>query len=393
MASMKLLFISTNSEWGGSENLWSMAARKAFDEGHQIRIIAHPDILSKPIIANLGEAGADLQTWPDHGYSKRSILDKIAYRVGLAKTKKPRPVWDVLLDEDEDTICISQGTWDEALTYPDLCAALLKSDKPITLLARSDSSRGSLSDSQRQLGRELYARSSAYVSACRSTVEVVELGLAFKIKNVHIIHSPIRSTGITTASTQHAPPYVLACVGRLLCSNKGQHLLLKVLAGDHWRDRNWVLFLYGEGPDKNYLNELILYYNLQDRVFLKGYESSLEVIWNKCDILIQPSIIEGVPQSMLEAMSFGKPIVATAISGIPEWIEDGVSGFLAKSATSKDIDQALDCAWSQRHDWLAIGEQARSTFLEKKNANPVASLLDILCSVATPFGQTAFSQQ
>jgi glycosyltransferase involved in cell wall biosynthesis len=174
----------------------------------------------------------------------------------------------------------------------------------------------------------------------------------------------------------------MACVGRLLVSNKGQHLLLAALAEDPWRSRPYRLSFYGEGPDRNYLEELVEFYDLGDKVCFAGHTSNVAGIWQRAHVALQPSFVEGAPQSLLEAMLCRRPCVATAVSGIPEWVEEGKTGFFAEAPTVHHLRLALERAWENRHRWMEMGEAAREACLAKRDPDPAGTLLALLREAA-----------
>lgn len=174
----------------------------------------------------------------------------------------------------------------------------------------------------------------------------------------------------------------MACVGRLRVGDKGQHLLLAALSEEPWRSRSYRLSFYGEGPDRKYLEELVEFYGLGDKVCLAGHTSDIAGIWRRSHLAVQPSFVEGAPQSLLEAMLCRRPCVATAVSGIPEWVEEGRTGFLAEAPTMHHLRLALERAWENRNRWREMGKAAREACFAKRNPNPAGSLLGLLCEAA-----------
>jgi glycosyltransferase involved in cell wall biosynthesis len=170
----------------------------------------------------------------------------------------------------------------------------------------------------------------------------------------------------------------LACVGRLRVSEKGQHLLLASLAQEQWTARPYRLSIYGAGPDHKYLEELVAFYGLSDKVRLAGHTSDILGIWERAHLAIQPSFTEGAPQSLIEAMLCRRACVATGVGGIPDWVEDGRSGFLAPAATLTHLSVALERAWENRHRWKEMGEDARQACLAKRDPDPAGTLLALV---------------
>ena len=92
----------------------------------------------------------------------------------------------------------------------------------------------------------------------------------------------------------------------------------------------------GDGPDRAALERQIAEADLSDRVELLGQRPRDEVIelLGSSDVLVAPSVPtrggkrEGIPVVLMEAMSAGLPVVASALSGIPELVADGVTGLI-----------------------------------------------------------------
>jgi glycosyltransferase involved in cell wall biosynthesis len=77
------------------------------------------------------------------------------------------------------------------------------------------------------------------------------------------------------------------------------------------------------------------------RIFFLGQSSNVEGIYSQCDVFALVSNFEALPLSIIEAMSCGKPIIATAVGGIPELIENGRNGILVRLKCVDDVVAAL----------------------------------------------------
>ena len=83
----------------------------------------------------------------------------------------------------------------------------------------------------------------------------------------------------------------------------------------------------GDGEQRVQLEKLIADLKLQDKVLLLGWQSDIANILYSSDIFVMTSLWEGLPRTILEAMCCGKPVVANAVDGVKEIIQEGITGF------------------------------------------------------------------
>jgi glycosyltransferase involved in cell wall biosynthesis len=86
--------------------------------------------------------------------------------------------------------------------------------------------------------------------------------------------------------------------------------------------------IFGEGPLRQALGQQIAERGLQAHVVLAGFSTEVERYLPWCDLTVLPSYTEGMPTAVLESLAAGVPVVATAVGGTPEVLEDGVHGYL-----------------------------------------------------------------
>ena len=132
---------------------------------------------------------------------------------------------------------------------------------------------------------------------------------------------------------------VIVHVGRF--SNQKNHKrLIDALAIVHNEFCHVKLLLIGGGELECDIHSYVDSRNLGSDVFFLGKKDSVIHILNDADIFVLSSDYEGMPLTIIEAMATGLPIVATKVGGIPDMIEDGVSGTLV-DPTGEDIAKAL----------------------------------------------------
>jgi len=122
-------------------------------------------------------------------------------------------------------------------------------------------------------------------------------------------------------------------------SNKGLGFLIKATA---LIKKNFKLVIVGDGEQRSYLESLIKKHQL-DNVFLVGEIKDAYRYFKAFDIFALPSVKEGLPFVLLEAMAAGLPVVASKVGGVPEVIEDGVNGLLVEPTNVEELADALLC--------------------------------------------------
>ena len=156
----------------------------------------------------------------------------------------------------------------------------------------------------------------------------------------------------------------LVQAGRLI-EKKGLPVTLNAFAVFLDRYPNATLTIAGEGPLLDELQKLTRELNIEERVSFTGFVSQeqLREIYYRSHIFLHPSQIgrdgnqEGVPNSMLEAMASGLPVFATEHGGIPEAIENAVSGVLVREHDHEALSRAL---LSATQDLIFLSRIARS---------------------------------
>lgn len=94
-------------------------------------------------------------------------------------------------------------------------------------------------------------------------------------------------------------------------------------------------FLAGEGPERGNLEARISEYGLEKIFHLRGHIDNMHDFYSTIDCYINTSIHEGIPMSILEAMSHGLPVIAPNVGGLSEIISDGVDGHLVSERTTE----------------------------------------------------------
>ena len=119
-----------------------------------------------------------------------------------------------------------------------------------------------------------------------------------------------------------------------------------LIAAAHWLSFNLQvksskIFIIGDGPERKRLEDLIQKYKLENQVFLLGKIPDAYKYLKAFDVFVLPSLKEGFPWALLEAMTAGVPIVATKVGAVPEIIEDNKSGSLVEPKDSENLAKKI----------------------------------------------------
>jgi glycosyltransferase involved in cell wall biosynthesis len=152
---------------------------------------------------------------------------------------------------------------------------------------------------------------------------------------------------------------VLGIVGRLDLQ-KGFAYLLEAVATLRKSFSGLRLLIVGEGPDRGKIEELISRHGLSDHVTMAGQQTDMPRIYNSIDIFVLPSLNEGLPMTLLEAMATCKPVVATRVGAVPKVVTDGVTGLLVDPGDATGLTHALAQLLSDPDQCRNLGRNARA---------------------------------
>ena len=192
-----------------------------------------------------------------------------------------------------------------------------------------------------------------------------------------------------------APPSAIEAVRARFGIRRGERIVLSVgrfsrekahvdlvAAFGHLRrihpEINARLVIVGDGPERRLIEEAVDAHDIRERVVLTGQLSDVNPFYAMADVLALPSHSEGSPYVLLEGMAANLPIVATAVGGVPEIIEDRESGLLVAPRSPQALAEAIGRVLSDPQ--LARRLTAHASTLVATRYSPeayVASLAEI----------------
>jgi glycosyltransferase involved in cell wall biosynthesis len=277
-----------------------------------------------------------------------------------------------------DLVVISQGDNYDGLHFGYLCRKL---KLPYTLISQKATDHFWPPDVSRKYRRETYERAVRCFFVSEHNLRLTEDQIGERLTNASVVRNPYL---VPADKPLPWPGRVdeclrLACVARLYLLDKGQDILLRVLAREKWKGRRLHVSFFGQGVNRDGLVGLASRLGVTNASF-EGQTSDVAGIWKTHHALILASRSEGLPLSLVEAMMAGRPAIVTNVGGNAEVVEDRVNGFVAAPAEDS-IDAALESVWERRHELRGMGLLAASRIRELVPSNPSEQFADTLCEV------------
>src|SRR5919198_3885114 len=372
----KILLYSTHLEfpfWGGSEQFWyDVLLDRRMLEQFACKVLVGDSPLIREKAGHLKHWGTEVQLYC---VKPASLLARIARRIRrelLARdggyVPYPRLIKEIV-ESRPALVWFNLTTASDALLLGSAAKACQKRGIPYWLLVHHTHENFFLPDSeQTERCSAVFEGARRVICLSRRNRAALERMIGRHLQNVWMTVNGVRAQFLEQASTvarscpvntQDAARFVN--IARFEPSFKGQHILLEIFSDAQWRAREWVLLQQSGGGLSRLLSRLIDYYGLpRGRVLLGDYNPDVLQVLTESDLFLMPSLSEGMPFALLEAMACGRPALGTPVGGVPELVMEGETGWLARSTETADVADALERAWSARTMWPLIGEKAQA---------------------------------
>jgi len=345
---MRIGIISTvgDCSWAGSEEMWKLFAIEALHRGHSVAATLQTPIAQSEELADFRALGGVVFAYnPLNRITSRTVSRGLYSR--FQRLKRWRP----------DIVCISGHP---AISYRDrdIYRLLNAHTGPRVFIIQGNADWFISGQAERDALRALYRSARRIICVSRDNAELLQRQLTSSLP-ITILPNPIRTR------LEHPLPWRadsnqvrFATVGRYETFSKCQDHVLQTLATPGWKERNWRLDLFGSGSDETYLQDVIRYFGLGDRVTLCGFERDFTKIWTNHDLHILISRGEGLALALIESMFCGRPAVVTRTGGNHELVRDNEDGFVSAGEDPEIIGETLERAWINRQRWPEMGEAA-----------------------------------
>ena len=375
----RFTIISSCSDlWGGSEELWSAAACALLEREHSISCFKSAVDETHPRVRRLKSLSGSVRNLRRR--NRAPVLLKYVHVLPLAMhLARRRP----------DLVIISQGDNYDGLYLGYLCRKL---KIPYTLICQKASDYLWPEDKLRRLKAQVFRDAVKCFFVSEHNRRLTEDQYGVTLKNAIVVTNPymVSVTEPLPWPANDDATLRLACVARLYLLDKGQDILLRVLARNKWKERKLHVSFFGEGVNRESLEFLAAKLGTQN-VSFEGHTNDVVGIWRNHHALILPSRAEGMPLALVEAMMCGRPGIVTRVGGNAELVEDRVTGFLA-APVEDSLDAALEDAWARRHELHEMGRLAASKIRELIPPNPAEQFAHMLLNIAEELADAKVSR-
>jgi len=378
---MRILIISTlkNFVWGGSEELWFQTALYALEQGHIVSLLVFKKKASHQKIELLKKNGCAVHYIGERKLVSPSLLKRYFFKfIRRSYTLKFSNRFQEIANISTDLVLLSQAGVLDITYYDDLFTSLQNAEVPYAVINQHHFESGKLDDKRTNSILNLFLGAKEVLFVSNRNREVLERQIMKKLSNFKLVRNPLNLSVTTFVPWPISSIPRFAVVARLDVDFKGQDILLQTLSNAKWRNREFCIEFYGEGPDREYIIQLIDFYGLANKAIVMGHANDVKQVWEQNQVLILASHSEGTPLSLVEAMLCGRPCIVTDVGDCGELINDNVTGWLAYSSSVKSLDEAMERAWGQQHKWEAMGKKASDTILQYIDHHPGKTVLEYL---------------
>ena len=173
---------------------------------------------------------------------------------------------------------------------------------------------------------------------------------AIRDDRIEVLHNPVstdflisRPSSSDTIRAEFGLPdraKIIAIIGRL-SSEKGHKQLIEALPGLIDTFPELILLIVGDGPTRKECKLLVSELRMETAVRFAGHRYDIPAILAAVDVVTMPSVREGFPNTALESIAAGRPVVGYRVGGLPEIVIDGKTGFLVPPGDIGALAQAL----------------------------------------------------
>jgi glycosyltransferase involved in cell wall biosynthesis len=187
--------------------------------------------------------------------------------------------------------------------------------------------------------------------------------------------SPFMGVEDAAAGREFGSDLTVGIVGRLV-RQKGHPILFAAARAILEKFPGAKFVLVGDGPDQKQLEALAQELGITGSVYFAGFRDDMARVYAGLDLMVMPSLDEGLPMTLLEGMAAKRAVIASAVGAVPEVIEHGQSGLLVEPGNADDLEQAMLLLLSDAPLRHRMAENARESVARFSSDQMASNYLD-----------------
>lgn len=367
MESVLFISLMNSTAWGGSEEIWYKSALHLAARNENVGVCCFNWEGKEEKLQQLRNAGCKLFMLPGKSETK-SLWGK--YKLNEALYKIPF--------SDYKKAIVNQGGWKDVAHGP--FKSLYQKLPPYILIFHNYDTLEKLQGNKKKSLHNWVQKAEKNIGDAGRIFSVIKSTCNLDIPRNYVLFNPvtIRLPGCQTPFTsQPEDKLEFAVLAELDVKRKAQDVLIKAMAAEKWKTRNYTLNIYGNGKDRQILEKLITDTGLSSKVFLKGFTKDVKEVLSNSHVLLQLTHIDAMPISVTEALAMSRPVIASDVGDMPLWVNEGVNGWIAKKVCIEEIDRVLENAWEHRNNLEEMGRESYKIFKQNYPENPIEYFLNL----------------
>ncbi len=382
---MKLLIVFPSMERGGAEGYALTIARAAVSQGWQVDVASPPTEATRGLVDDFRAAGA---VWHPlaigraatfFGRRPKPLVPFIEFVQSLRLLRRLRP---------DAALIVLPGV---AACFPTQVAAAASGLPAVSCFQLTPRVEWKPSAVRSRLLSWARGRRQVWVSVSEHNASYVAAAFAIPQDSLRVIHNgaPLSSARLDVSASRKsvreelglsAETKIVLTVARL-GRQKAHEVLLDAIPLIVQKHPNTHFVWIGEGELRAELEEKISRLELRDHVHLLGFRTDVPRWLAASDIFAFPTHYEGLPFSVVEAMSAALPVVASCVSSIPEVLAGGTAGLLVEPNDAQSWARALGEVLDDPRRARSLAENARDRAQRYSESRMVADTLALLESL------------
>ena len=360
MSSILFLSLSGERNWSKSEELWSRSAQYLKKHGEDVTCLLYEPYKKNVQINDLLESQCKLIYLPNKGFRKKNLVDRVTYHFSKRKLKKLLTSFD--FGVFDHVVVNVNSLYLNNPAYSDFFEKL-KAYSVIFQLSYTDEY---VKPNDIKILRNVIMNAEVNLFLSERIKTSIENKLSMLIENSAIFVNPLR------VSTMEAFPnfvkqshYIFTMYAPLNISIHGQDKLIKIFETPKWRQRNFILNIYGTGRDAEELQNLLDRKYLNNKIFLKGLPEDFEDVLKKTHLFFQITNGEQIHCPIKDAIAMGRPLIVSTKGNCGKWIKNRINGFTVNRCSMEEIEAVMEMAWKERNNWEEMGRKSFELFEER----------------------------